>query len=181
MTTLLIFSLLAAAPTPPAEPGPAPTKAVATPKAEKGAEELGLTPEVVQRLSPDQIAQILMERGRPPKPPAVAWIVPLAFFLFVFLTVGAALGIQQARDKVRQGTIRLAIEKGAQIPPELLSPPVRRSDLRRGLTLVGAGIGIAVMLGLLIREQPGAWSVGLVPLLIGVGYLVTWKLEKPAT
>jgi hypothetical protein len=39
------------------------------------------------------------------------------------------------------------VDKGMEIPPDLLVPPHRpASDLRRGLVLVGGGIGLLVLL-----------------------------------
>ena len=39
------------------------------------------------------------------------------------------------------------------------------------------GIGIMVWLGAVNDWEGGAWSLGLIPFLIGAGYLIVWKLE----
>jgi hypothetical protein len=71
--------------------------------------------------------------------------------------------------------LRALIEKGASLPPELLVPPApAKADLRRGLVLVGAGLGLMAMLATMADH--GVWTAGLLPLLMGAGYLLTWKL-----
>ena len=112
---------------------------------------------------------------------AVAIVVPVSLFFFIVILVGTVQYLSYRKDQNRHKTLQAMVEKGANIPPELITPRPRRlgSDLRRGLILVLAGVGIT--LALLIVEapdkQPGAWSLGLIPTLIGVGYLLAWRLE----
>jgi hypothetical protein len=53
----------------------------------------------------------------------------------------------------------------------------RRSDVRRGVIWTMVGLGLMIWLGA-INEDGGAWSFGLIPFLIGLGYLIVWKLEN---
>jgi hypothetical protein len=39
------------------------------------------------------------------------------------------------------------------------------------------GAGLMVFLGAVNDWENGAWAVGIIPLLIGAGYLLVWKLE----
>jgi hypothetical protein len=39
------------------------------------------------------------------------------------------------------------------------------------------GIGIMIFLGAANDWEGGAWSLGMIPFLIGAGYLIVWKLE----
>jgi Domain of unknown function (DUF6249) len=82
------------------------------------------------------------------------------------------------RAQLLHETLRVMVEKGAAIPPELLVPPKPpANDFRRGILLVSLGVGL---IALLFHHGRGAWAVGLVPLLLGVGYLVLARLgEKP--
>ena len=108
--------------------------------------------------------------------PAIAWIVPLAAFTTLFALVAAVLYAGFRRDRNRHETLRAMIEKGAAIPPELLVPP-KGSDLRRGIVLLGAGAGLSIFF-LALQVQPGLWALGSIPALIGIGYLLVWRLER---
>ena len=59
------------------------------------------------------------------------------------------------------------------------SPPAQRqrSDMRRGVVLVMIGLGLILFLGAVNEWEGGAWAIGVIPFLIGVGYLLVWKLE----
>jgi Domain of unknown function (DUF6249) len=74
---------------------------------------------------------------------------------------------------------RLALElatRGAPIPPALLDGgDPRTADLRRGLVLSLVGVGLCVFL----YEVGAPWSLGLIPLFAGMGYLLTWKMTAP--
>ena len=78
-------------------------------------------------------------------------------------------------------TVRMMVEKGQEVPPALLAPPApaqrQRSDMRRGVVLVMVGLGIMLFLGAVNDWEGGAWAMGIIPFLIGVGYLLVWKLE----
>ena len=106
-------------------------------------------------------------------------MVPIAFFLCILLLVGTIQYMGLRKDRNKHQTLQLMVEKGAQIPVELITTQKRRgSDLRRGLVLIGAGLGIALFL-LMTKDarNSGAFGLGLVPALIGGGYLLAWKLE----
>jgi hypothetical protein len=85
-------------------------------------------------------------------------------------------------SRSRQRTIRMLVEKGQPVPAELLAPATRtrrqRSDVRRGVVWTMIGIGLIVWLGAVNDWEGGAWSFGLIPFLIGLGYLIIWKLEN---
>ena len=85
-------------------------------------------------------------------------------------------------SRSRQRTIRMMVEKGQPVPAELLAPEVRRvrrrSDVRRGVIWTMVGLGLMVWLAAVNDWEGGAWSLGLIPFLIGLGYLIIWKLEN---
>jgi hypothetical protein len=117
-----------------------------------------------------------------------AMVIPLVGI--VFLTIFGApvlivmvIGlISLVGTRMRQRTIRMMVEKGQPVPPELLAPATRglrrRSDVRRGVVWTMIGVGLIVWLGAVNDWEGGAWSFGLIPLLIGFGYLIVWKLEN---
>lgn len=177
MKKLVIAVFLAAPPMALGQPSP-PSPAPEAPKASQREldEEGDLSPAVVEKLSQEQLMQVLRERSRPPEPPALAQTVPIAFFVLVLLIVALSLYAGLRKDQQRNEVLRALIEKGAPLPAELLVPAAPgKSDLRRGLVLVGAGLGLMVMLAALADR--GVWTAGLLPLLMGAGYLLAWKLE----
>ena len=83
--------------------------------------------------------------------------------------------------RMRQRTIRMMVEKGQPVPAELLAPATRgirrRSDVRRGVVWTMVGLGLMIFFGAVNDWEGGIWSLGLIPFLIGLGYLLVWKLE----
>ncbi len=112
--------------------------------------------------------------------PIVA-IVFLTIFGAPVLIVAVILYFGFSKTRMQHRTIRMMVEKGQQVPAELLAAPPpavrQRSDMRRGVVLSMIGLGLVVWLGAVNDWENGAWSLGLIPFLIGVGYLLVWKLE----
>ena len=156
-----------------------------------GAQELAdLPPEILEKLDRDSIVEILLarEEARIINAEAeysvlqqVEIVVPLALFTTILLVVISTLVIRYRRHAQIQETLRLMIEKGAEIPPELLTPPVSQySDLRRGLILIGAGLSLSILIALVEGFGDGSWAVGLVPAFIGAAYLIIWRYSQGA-
>ena len=86
-----------------------------------------------------------------------------------------------SKNRALHRTVRMMAEKGQPIPAALLAPPTpavrQRSDMRRGVVLAMIGIGMMLFLGAVNDWEGGVWSFGLIPFLIGAGYLIVWKLE----
>jgi hypothetical protein len=102
-------------------------------------------------------------------------IVAIVFGTAVPVLLAALVVWYQLRktERVHDLAIRLA-EKGQPVPPELFAGThSKQSDLRRGLVLIGLGIGLAICLA----QFEAPWSIGLIPLFMGIGYLLVWKLE----
>jgi hypothetical protein len=111
--------------------------------------------------------------------PLVA-ITMLTVFGAPVLIVAVIMLINYAKSRSLHRTVQTMVEKGQPIPAALLAPPAvprPRSDLRRGIILVMVGLGIGVFLAI-NDSGDSSWSVGAIPFLIGVGYLLVWKLEK---
>ena len=97
----------------------------------------------------------------------------------------AALGAVAAVVVIAVGRMRLAteqrrldvarrlIERGMELPQGLLTAPARR-DLRKGIVLVFAGLGL-VIAGMMLGDR-GMAAGGLIPAFIGIGYLVSHRL-----
>jgi hypothetical protein len=111
--------------------------------------------------------------------PLVA-IVFLTIFGAPVLIVGLILYFSFSRSRALHRTVRMMVEKGQPVPEALLNPPPaqrQRSDVRRGVILAMIGVGLMVFLAAANDWEGGAWTLGLIPFLIGVGYLLVWKLD----
>ena len=117
-------------------------------------------------------------------------LVAIPIVAIVFLSIfGAPVAIvvvigifSMIATRTRQRTIRMMLEKGQPVPAELLVPATRgirrRSDARRGVVWTMVGLGLMIWLAAVNDWEGGAWSFGLIPFLIGLGYLIVWKLEN---
>ncbi len=107
-------------------------------------------------------------------------IVPLGSFALALSIVALTLFSGLRKEKERHQTMRLLIEKGMTVPPDLLLTPKRpHSDLRSGLIAIAIGMGVMAMLALLPGAD-GTWAAGLIPLLVGLARLINWKFENTA-
>jgi hypothetical protein len=174
----------------PADEPADPVESIPAPALPAVPELEDLPPEVLEKLDAEQIADILAAREETKvveavfeKSPTdlVAILVPLGFFLAILLGLIATLVLRYRKHARLQETLRLMIEKGADIPPELIAPPVPPyGDLRRGVILIGAGLSLVILVGLVWGFASGAWAVGLIPAFIGAGYLFIWRLSRRA-
>lgn len=100
-------------------------------------------------------------------------VVPLAGLVFSAAVVLAAMFYRHRGRELRHQTIRLALEKGQPLPPELLHEPSGASsgrDLRRGVILTSLGIGLSLFLW---SRNASSWGAGLIVAALGVGFLVS--------
>lgn len=140
-------------------------------------------PDVREKLTPEQLHDVLIERAkRPPPPPkgqgGVEIVVPVAFFALIIGIVGIALYSNFRKDKQKHETLRLVIEKGGEIPTALLvNAPNPRADLRRGLLLLSVGLALGILL-IATKSGHGAWTAALIPTFLGAAYLVMYRFEK---
>ena len=108
--------------------------------------------------------------------------VAVAFFIAVALVVGLALLTYYRIAVQRHQTLRAMVEKEMEIPPGLLGQGAAASsagrDQRRGILLVCAGVGIGLFF--LAEGGPEEGMLGMIPVLIGVGYLIVARLQARA-
>jgi hypothetical protein len=110
---------------------------------------------------------------------AVEMTAVLGFFVAA-VTIVALVMVGYHRVTVqRHQTLRAMVEKGITVPPRLFEEAPRtpnpRRDLRWGILLVSAGVGIGLFI--LLEDGPRDAALGLVPTFIGIGYLIVAKLE----
>jgi len=99
---------------------------------------------------------------------------------FAFLGLAAlvviALGrMRHATEQQRLELARKLVEQGIEPPPELLGSAIR-NDLRKGVVLVSAGLGLLV--AALVTQDHRLAPGGLIPGFIGLGYLVSYTIAK---
>ena len=145
-----------------------------------------LTPEVRAKLSPEQLYELEIARLESEKSRILDEdiVIPLSFFGLILAIIGLVSWARFRRNRMMHETVRLMVEKGQPIPPEMFREnqklPAPAPTLRKGIIWTALGLGLTgfFMIG------SGNWGIGLIPLCIGLGYLLAWKLEsdsKPGT
>ena len=90
--------------------------------------------------------------------------------------VGIILWYKSRRNQLLHETALKLAERGQPVPPELFVDPAEPySDLRRGLVLAMLGLGICLALFLVGMRF---WAFGIIPMFMGIGYLIVWKLRS---
>jgi hypothetical protein len=143
-------------------------------------------------VGPDDDVAGISHNGSHEDIPEIAIPIVAIIFMTVFgapvLIVGVIMYFGFSRNRMMHKTIRMMVEKGQPVPAALLAPPPpavrQRSDMRRGVVLLMVGIALVVFFGAVNDWEGGSWAIGIIPFLIGAGYLLVWKLEggqKPKT
>lgn len=111
--------------------------------------------------------------------------IPLVLTGMPVLIVLVTLNYRRQQTEARYRTLLQLADKGMPLPSDLLSEPrVTGSDRRRALVLIGCGIGLMAMFRALPFQFGNGmgfanlWSLGLLPLMIGLGYLANWWLNN---
>jgi Domain of unknown function (DUF6249) len=112
--------------------------------------------------------------------------IPIVGIIFTTLfgapvmVVAAIMFFSYLKSRSLHRTVRTMVEKGQEVPAALFAPPAvirARSDLRRGVVLLMIGFGLMIFFGAVNDWEGGSWSLGVIPFVIGLGYLLVWKLE----
>ena len=113
-------------------------------------------------------------------------IVPTVTMLVIGGTIALITYYRFRRRREVQETIRVAIEKGQELPTEFLetiSSPKKRPrkdhDLRRGVVLIAVGLGIGIF-GVLVGDDDAVgplMGIGSIPFLIGLALTALWVLR----
>ena len=120
----------------------------------------------------------------------LALLIPIVVPTVTMLVIGGIIMLityfRFRRRREVQETIRIAIEKGQELPTEFLetisSPknrPKKDQDLRRGVVLTAVGLGIGAF-GFLVGEVDAVgplMGIGSIPLLIGLALTALWILR----
>lgn len=113
------------------------------------------------------------------------FLIPLVVMMAPVLIVAILLRYRFRQTQARYQTLLQLADKGIDLPSQLLiEPHLASSERRRALVLIGAGLGLISMFlalpGQLDNGQrlDGLWGIGLLPLMIGLGYLASWWLNR---
>ena len=98
------------------------------------------------------------------------------------LVVAAIMFFSYLKSRSLHRTVRMMVEKGQPVPEALFAPGTprvrARSDMRRGIILTMIGLGLIIFLAAVNGGFAGGeWAIGVIPLMIGAGYLLVWQLE----
>ncbi len=165
------------------------------------AKSLELTPEVIEKLSSDQILELAKEKEKlkfeHEKAMAEKFAVnpqeiindfmpseftmifsSVIFFAFLIMLVVIPFYFNQRKSKSKLDLLGKFIDKDKDIPKELMfSEKKTRSDLRRAIILISLGLSVGLFLYLLKLEE-SYWTIALIPTIIGIGYFLSFKFVK---
>lgn len=124
--------------------------------------------------------EALEDKDIPSQVIPIVVVTMLAVFGAPVLIVAVIMYFGFSKTRALHRTVRLMVEKGQEVPAALLNPPPaqrQRSDMRRGVLLLMVGLGLVIFFGVIADWDSGVWTLGMIPALIGAGYLLVWKLE----
>lgn len=113
-------------------------------------------------------------------------IIPIFIFASIVAVIWLFSHYNYKKRLTAHETLRLAVEKGQEVSPELvermsyLNDPAK-SDLRRGILLIAFGTAF-ICLGLIVpHEEPeafrGIMGVSSFPIILGIAYLGLWRFS----
>jgi len=129
-------------------------------------------------LTPTQRFELEKLRATDNSIPALAPLIVAIVFGCPVLIVAVLLYYRHRKNVLLHRTLASMIEKGTPIPPGLLAgdkEKAPRSDLRRGIILASVGLGITIFF---LAQKDDDWGIGMIPFLIGIGYLIVWKINE---
>jgi hypothetical protein len=115
--------------------------------------------------------------------------VPLMALLIPIVAIIMRALVRIKRNQYLHETIRLMTEKGLPIPPELISAVVGdpqqqpktwspTAQLRSGIINIAIGLGLMLLFQEMHPEENWLWAIGMIPFMIGVGFLLIWWIES---
>ena len=113
-------------------------------------------------------------------------LVPIFLFAAVVAIMWLFSHYNYKKRLTAHETLRLAVEKGQEVSPELvermsyLNDPVK-SDLRRGILLIAFGVAF-ILVGLIMpSDEPeavrGVVAISSFPVVLGLAYLGLWRFS----
>lgn len=113
-------------------------------------------------------------------------LVPFVGMGTAVAIVWIVFGFVRQCDKMRHDTIKQYLDKGLEVPWELLvdsgNPQTWKpgSDLRKGFVWLAIGLGLGLT-ACILSGNPRSLALGLIFDFIGIGYLIAWKIAPKAS
>jgi len=111
---------------------------------------------------------------------AIAIIAIVLIFGAPIMLVAAVLYAGHRKRRMASDMASQFLANGQEVPPEvwrgLAGDASPRSNLHKGMTMMGVGLGIFLCFWLIGSMK--AASLGLIPMFLGIAQLLIWKLEK---
>jgi len=111
-------------------------------------------------------------------------LIPIALFASIALIFFIVLYFKQRARSEMQQTIRMALERGTELTPEIINTlgdpePSKNKDLRLGLIWMALAVGLALC-GFAVPDPTGNALRGCLagaafPFAIGVAYMIMWR------
>ena len=112
--------------------------------------------------------------------------VPIFLFAAIVAIIWLFSHYNYKKRLTAHETLRLAVEKGQEVSPELvermsfMNDPVK-SDLRRGVLLIASGVAFMVLGAIMPHDEPDAMrgivGVSSFPVVLGLAYLGLWRFS----
>ncbi len=119
------------------------------------------------------------------------FMVPLLALCIPIVAIIATSMARTRRNAQMHQTVRLMVERGQSVPPEMLHALMEdaagekkpktwspANQLRMALINVAVGLALMLFLGQLPDAQSPVWMVGCIPLFIGLALLLAWYVES---
>ena len=112
-------------------------------------------------------------------------MIPIVMFIVIGVVIGLSFYFRHKTRQELQMTVRVAIDKGQELTPEVLegladSLNSKFGDLRRGVISIAIGIALLVFSFLLGEEEAERplMAISVFPFLIGIVYVGLWNFIK---
>ncbi len=109
------------------------------------------------------------------------WI-PIAGILAPAVVVSLIIWFRYKGRNDTQQTIRMAIDKGQELTPELIDrlghpKPTKNRDMRLGVMWLAVALALAIFGQVVPDEEANTifWGIAAFPLFIGAAYLIIWR------
>lgn len=120
-------------------------------------------------------------------PAVVGVFIPIAFFVALAIVIWLVAYFRFRTRSDMQQTVRLALEKGTELGPEVLErlsgpKPDQNKDIRSAVIWIASAFGLVGLAFGIGQEEseviPIFLGISAFPLAIGLGYLTIWRFGR---